>query len=107
LTVGVALGVTVVVYGSLIVNVPDPVKMPQPLTRPVPVTVPDETKLIMSMKPAGQTVPEPIMVAVPVPSPQAVSVALPVKMPVVASMVPQPITVGAQPETVPVDVTAG
>ena len=32
---------------------------------------------------------------------------LPVKVPVVAIMVPQPITVGAHPFTVPDDVTAG
>jgi hypothetical protein len=61
----------------------------------------------MSMKPAGQTVPEPTIVAEPVPSPQPVIDAEPVKTPVVAIMEPQPITVGAQPETVPLEVTAG
>ncbi len=92
------------------VNVPVPVRTPHPLTLPEPVTVPEDTKEITSMNPAGQTVPDPISVAEPVPSPHAVIVTggpVAVNVPLVASIRPQPTTVGAHPETVPEEVTAG
>lgn len=84
--------------------------VPHPFTRPEPIRVPEDTKLILSSKPAGQTVPVPMRVAEPVPSPQAVIVAADpvcVKTPLVTTIVPQPTTVGAHPDTVPDDATPG
>ena len=95
------------VNGSEIVKTPVPVKYPHPFTLPLPVTVPEDTKETMSINPAGQTVPLPIMVAEPLPSPQPEISAVPVNLPLVARIVPQPTIVGAQPDTMPLDVTAG
>jgi hypothetical protein len=43
--------------------------VPQPSTRPLPVTVPEETNEMRPPSAAGQTVPLPVIVAVPKPDP--------------------------------------
>ena len=51
--------------GAVAVKAPEPISVPQPTTEPEPVMTPEET---MEMRPpakAGQTVPAPVMVAVP------------------------------------------
>ena len=43
--------------------------VPQPFTRPLPVTTPEETNETSPPSAAGQTVPSPVIVAYPYPSP--------------------------------------
>lgn len=71
--------------------------VPQPMTEPLPVKMPLEVIPIIPPNAAGYTVPIPSSVPYPDPEPQPIIVAEPLKLPLVAIIVPQPMTLVAEP----------